>query len=172
MFYCALLRFLFLQFLDRAFENFVPPLTQPLDSRPDGNVRLNADALELTTVAVADVDAGEIDEDATRKDGARHIAVRSGRRASDENGVRSLFQEEACVFGLADGLFVDENDELPFITPRAARLRRRIDDITERNVQSRSGVKLLALEAGDHGFLFGQTRSDRPDRPADSPSCP
>jgi hypothetical protein len=110
-----------LQELDRAFQHLVLAFPEALDRWFDFDVRLQADALELSAVGVANVVPPEPHGESAGKDGDRDIAVGARRVTADEGRAASRLQKQAGVFGLADGAFVDQQDRLALVFPPVGR---------------------------------------------------
>ena len=85
-------------------------------------MRLNAPSLELPAIGVADLVPAEHTLDVAREQHVRHIAVRALGGRADEGGVRGGFQIEAGLLRLADGVPIDEHDNLASIARLAVRL--------------------------------------------------
>ena len=102
-------------------DGFIQDLVFPVSDAGDGgrhvDMRLDSHALKLPSVGVPDAVAGESGYDPARKRDPRQIAIGAMGRASDESRIAAGFQDKAGVFGLADRIFIDQNDNLPFILP-------------------------------------------------------
>src|ERR1051325_4131951 len=108
---------------ERALQHLVAAGADAGDGRLDLDVRLDAHALQLPAVRVADVVAGEADAEAAGQREVRDVAVRAGGgRADERRAVRGL-EEEAGVLRLADGAVVDQRHHLPAVLrlPRPGR---------------------------------------------------
>ena len=93
---------------------------------------------------------GEIDRNGPGQDGGRDVPVGAVGRTSDESRAGRRFKEQARVLGLADGFFVDEDDDLSGIPPPAVRLGRLVEGTLRRPIdKNRMGFRPPELGHGD-----------------------
>src|ERR1019366_4624747 len=73
-----------LQIHDGALQYFIPPFADPFYRLIHPYVRLNANALKLSSVGVAHTLAGERHGDISGQNGHRHISIRPSCRTADK----------------------------------------------------------------------------------------
>src|SRR5689334_19554017 len=91
-----------LEQLQRALEYLVPPGADTGERRPNDDVRLQPLALQLTTIGVANVMAGERRVHPAHERHRRHVAVCAHRRGTDDRRLVRCLEEQPRMLGLTD----------------------------------------------------------------------
>src|SRR5438105_1319235 len=97
----------------RSLENLVAPFANTENGRLDTDVGLDADALQLPSVRVAHVAAGEGHDKIAGHHEIGDVTIGPGGWRSDECYIRPGGKEHAGVLGLTYCALIDQHHHLP-----------------------------------------------------------